>query len=134
MATPKLKRSELGRVGYPGKIIGDDGKVGVEAISALVGYLKGLANKFNIEGVSLGDDTNLSQAGNLDAVRLELRWTAAGEKQIDHPLGRTPVGYIVVLKDQHGDLKASNFGGWNKQTIWLTNDYAGDVLYSIIIF
>jgi hypothetical protein len=116
----------------------EDGTLPKESVDKLNSILKALTNKVNIEGMSLGDDTRHGKAGNMDAERIEVKFTAAGqEREIPHSLGRVPVGVFIVMQDSNGTLKASNTGGWGPDKIFLTTSTevgAVDSLWSIIVF
>lgn len=136
MARPTLVRTGTGQVAKPTRIVGNkDGTIPVSGLQSLNSYMATLAEKFNVEGISLGDDTRYSKAGNLDAQRIEIRFTAASqEREIPHSLRRVPVGYIVVMQDTDGVLLASNLGGWGPDSVFLTTTAAGNSLWAIILF
>jgi hypothetical protein len=138
MAVPTLVRTGTGQVPRPGRIVGNaDGTIPVEGVNNLNSYLQVYADKFNVEGISLGDGTHNSKAGNLDAQLIEVRFTAhSQEKEIDHSLRRVPVGYITAMQTSDGALKATNLGGWSPNSIYLTTSTqaTGDSLWQIILF
>ena len=120
----------------PGRIVGNnDGTVPLQSIQQLNVYLQNLADKLNVDGISFGDSTRFSQAGNLDAQRVEVKFTGAGdEREIYHSLRRVPVGYIVVQQDKPGSLYVSKFGSWGNDTLFLKTDATGDSLWAFLLF
>jgi hypothetical protein len=110
----------------------------VEGVNSLNSYLQAFADKLNIEGISLGDAVRNSMAGNLNAQRIEVKFTnAAQEREIPHSLRRTPVGFITVMQTSDGVLKSTNLGGWGPDSIFLTTSAAApaaDSLWAIILF
>jgi hypothetical protein len=136
MAQPKLIKTGTGSMSRPGRIVGNaDGTVPLSSIQQLNRYLQNVADKFNVSGISFGDSTRFSKAGNLDAQRIEVKFTSSGdEREIYHSLRRTPVGYIVVQQDKPGSLYVSKFGSWKSDRIFLKTDATGDSIWAFLLF
>jgi len=139
MAQPKLVRTGTGKVPRPGRLVGNpDGTISVEGMNQLNSYLQTFSDKFNVDGISLGDDVRNSQAGNLDAQRIEIKFTGPDEeREINHSLRRVPSGYLVVMQNSDGNLLATNLGGWGQDTIYLSTSSdapAAESLWAILLF
>jgi hypothetical protein len=137
MARSTLKRTGLGTITVPGRIVAnEDGTLPPESVNNLNRTLDTIIHKLNIDGISLGDDVRHSKAGNLNAERIEVKFTAANqEREIPHSLGRVPTGVIIVMQDSNGTLKASN--SWGPDKLYLTTSTevgAVDSVWSIIVF
>src|SRR5687767_14794571 len=76
-----------------------------QAVLALFGALNGLIGILNL-GLSLGDATHGSNAGNLDATYVEVLTPDVPNEEFEivHYLERRPVGYDLCRKDRACDV------------------------------
>ena len=91
-----------------------------QAISALYGAVNSIIGLLN-RGISMGDGTHMSNAGNHDAVYVEHVTPDEPNEEfvIVHCLGRLPVGYDLARKDRACDVYDSSSGSWDDTTIRL---------------
>jgi hypothetical protein len=63
----------------------------------------------------------LSFVDNIDAVQLDVD-LVEGVNTILHGLGRVPVGYIVVLRQNPGDIYGTETKEWTSETLILLSN------------
>lgn len=121
MATRARIQNGVGMLGLPREIRANaDGKLSAETLAYLTDLLASIVRKINGQ-LSLGNDDQSSQAGNLDAQRIS--WTFSGtpdtESAIPHGLQRVAEGYLVVGADRACIVYDSQRASWSKDSIFL---------------
>jgi hypothetical protein len=120
-----MKRTGVGHIDDPGPIQTTEGKLTEQSAAALSSFVQQVVETLN-GNLSLGDETKSSLAGNFSVQRIEHFFkTADAEEEIPHSLGRKPVGFWPVLKDEYADFKVSNFGGWGDGRLFLKSSASG---------
>jgi len=106
---------------------------GLAELLVISGYLQQIAEKLN-GGLSLGDATQASRAGNFNAQWIpDIAFTAANTAvMIPHGLKRRPVGYWPLRRDKAATLFDANIGSWSDTVLYLQFDTA-NALFSIIV-
>lgn len=123
-----------GGLAPPGRVsLDQDGKITPESVITVNAFLDSVAQRVSGK-LTLGDGTNYSRAGNINGQWIEFTTPATPdtEFQVDHSLGATPTGYLVVLQNKAGTLYTSQFASWDKNRIFLKCS-AASVLFSIIL-
>jgi hypothetical protein len=130
-----MRENGHGHLPQPGRITrDDDGTISESSIAKIQSQLELITQTLN-GGLRLKSGETLGRAGNFKAQMIELTTpsSANSEFSVPHSLGALPEGYIVVLQDKAGSLYTSNFGGWDKNTIYLKSD-ATSMLINVILY
>lgn len=99
----------------------------------LTSALEQLRNALN-GGLSLGDGTDGSKAGNLDAqIRVIYTPSHDADFAVAHGLGRRAVGYLVLRKSAACDVWSGSAHGDTEDVIWLQAALAG-VTLTLLVF
>ena len=91
-----------------------------QAVNALYSAVNSVIRLLNL-GLSLGDGTTGSNAGNLDAAYVEILTPDVPNEEFEivHYLGRLPIAYDLCRKDRACDVFDSSSGSWNDTTMRL---------------
>ena len=110
----------LGHVPYPDEIVQNpDGSLNVYSVRALQETLSILIANFNGQ-VSLGDGSDNSQAGNMNAKYINVTTPAANtEFPVKHDLARVPVGFDTVSRNKAGIVYSSRQQSWTASVMFL---------------
>jgi hypothetical protein len=65
------------------------------------------------EGLELGD--------NFRGAFLEIT-TAGGVQEVQHNLGYTPIGFLLILKNGEGDIWSARVEEWNSVSLFLVSN------------
>jgi hypothetical protein len=134
MAIRSLQKVSTGRIVQPTKINLDKGELGPQVVHVLNGFMDNVTRKINGH-LSFGTGAQSSWAGNFYAQYIEFTTPGVPDTQfaVDHGLGATPIGRIVVRQDAAGTLYDVNLGGWGDNSVYFMCDTAS-VLMKIILF
>lgn len=134
MAENKRLPAVRGMIPDPPKLVPtEDGKWPMALISKLNTFLKDVITAINGR-ISLGDGFQASRSGNIDGQWIELTSPSVANTQfaVPHGLGRRPVGCTVWRRNDYGELKNSNVGGWDERRLYLKCN-TGGVTYLILV-
>ena len=135
MANPRMRENGFGHLPQPGRITREkDGTISEATIAKIQSQLELITQTLN-GGLRLKSGETLGRAGNFKAQMIELTTPGVADTEfsIPHSLGALPEGYFVVLQDKAGSLYTSNFGGWDKDTVYLKSD-ATSMLVNIVLY
>lgn len=125
MAVRSRQKPSSGWVAPMSDVQLQDGRLTETALATIVSKVNELAD--SLAGrVSLGDGSQGSWAGNLDAQYIEVTFPSAPntEQAVYHSLGRTPVGYVVVRKSAACDIYDSSTGSWKDSVAYFKSTVA----------
>jgi hypothetical protein len=134
MARRQLVKTGTGLLTAPIRIvIGDEGNLTDQAIVAINNNMDEAYRKINGQ-LTFGDGSQSSWAGNFFGQWIEFLTPSVADTEfaVDHGLGYTPVGRIVMRQDAAGQLYDSNIFGWGSDTVYFKCD-VGDVLMKILL-
>ncbi len=121
MVEKKIVQVASGKISEPGPIrMTSDGKIGVDALNQLNGYIAELVKKIN-RGLSRGTGVNATLTGNLFGQFVEVTTPSVADTEfiVPHGLGQVPIGFDTVLVDKAAILYSSSYGSWGRQHIYL---------------
>lgn len=97
-----------------------DGSVNPQAVRSLQETVNTLIANYNGR-VSMGDGTDNSRAGNLDAAYSQETLTPGAnvEFPLKHNLERVPIGFDVIQRDKAAIVYDSRKGSWTASTMFL---------------
>jgi hypothetical protein len=134
MSLRTLKKVTTGKIVQPTHISLDKGELGHQTVHVLNTFMDAITKKINGH-MSLGDGSQSSWSGNLYGQYIEFITPdpADTQFQVDHGLGQSPVGRIVVRQNKAGQLYDVNLGGWGDNSVYFKCDVAS-VLMKILLY
>jgi hypothetical protein len=125
----------IGMIGLPSPLARDaEGKIPESEIVSLSSHIESMTRKLN-GLLSLGDGSDRTQAGNLDAQWITLVTPASPgtEFEVWHGLQRVAIGYLVGRKTAACDVYDSNVGSWT-DSLMLLKATAGSATINLLVF
>lgn len=135
MANRKIIDSGLGFLAKaPDFSLPKGSPAGLAELLTVSGTLQAIIDKIN-GGLTIGDASQASRAGNLDAQWIpDVMFTAANTPiAIYHGLGRRVVAYDVKRRDRACIIFDGNIGSWSDDVLYLQSNTAS-ALVSLIVY
>jgi hypothetical protein len=135
MANPRMRENGFGHLPQPGRITRDeDGGISESTLAKIQSQLELITQTLN-GGLRLKSGGTLGRAGNFKAQMIEVitPGSANTEFTVPHSLNAIPEGYFIVLQDKAGSLYTSNFGGWDRDTVYFKSDVTS-MLVNVILY
>lgn len=134
MAVRARQKPSSGWIAPMSEIQLQDGRLTETAVASLVSKVNEIVDLL-AGRLSLGDGSQGSWPGNLDAQYIEVTFPATPdtEQAVYHALGRTPIGYQVVRRTAACDIYDSSSGSW-KDSVAFFKSTVGSVTVTLMVW
>jgi len=134
MAISERKPTGLGMLPQLPPVTSKQGQLTDQQVSFITDHIALIVRAIN-GGITFGDGTNSSQAGNIDGQLKEMTFVSANtDYEVPHGLGRVPIGLIVLDSNSDGAVtRGSNQGSWSATRMFARCNVAGTTVRFVLV-